>query len=99
VNDEPMPVLDEDNEHPETGHRNLPLDDVESHDTTLGDTSVTDLIHNASSYVSMRRSVDIASLETSGDSHESHSKLLPAHARQAFEVPLKEAPPYFEVVV
>ncbi|OAX36909.1 hypothetical protein K503DRAFT_784020 [Rhizopogon vinicolor AM-OR11-026] len=95
-----MPILEEEEEHPETRgtHRNPSLDGLESHNATLADNSTTNLIYNASGDFSMRRSVDIASLDTSGDSHGSHSELLPPHARQASEVPLEEAPPYFEVV-
>lgn len=95
---EPMPVLEEYDEHPEVGDRNLPLDDLESHGTTLADNSTTNLIYSASGDVLTRRSADVASVDTSGHSHGSHSELLIAHSRQASDVPLGEAPPYFEVV-
>ncbi|KAG2126604.1 hypothetical protein DEU56DRAFT_758850 [Suillus clintonianus] len=95
---DPMATLEEDDdEHPETRgtHRGL---DLESHGTTLADNSATDLMYNAPGDVSVRRSVDVASVGTSHHSQESHSELLPLHTTQTSEDPRGEAPPYFEVV-
>lgn len=94
---DPMPVLEEDDEHPETRGTHHDLD-LESHGTTLADNSATNLIYNASVDVAMRRSVDVASVGTSHHSQESHSELLPLHTTQTYEDPRGEAPPYFEVV-
>ncbi|KAG1752170.1 hypothetical protein EDB19DRAFT_1672313 [Suillus lakei] len=94
---DPMPMLEEDDEeHPETRGTHHGLD-PESHGTTLADNSATDLIYNASSDVSMRRSVDAASVGTSHHSQESHSELLPLHTQTSEDL-RGEAPPYFEVV-
>ncbi|KAG1802043.1 uncharacterized protein HD556DRAFT_1524123 [Suillus plorans] len=92
-----MPILEEDEEHPETGgtHRGL---DLESHGTIQADSSATNLIYNVSGDVSMRRSIDAGSLGTSHHSQGSHSELLPLHTTQTSEDPRGEAPPYFEVV-
>ncbi|KAG0704155.1 hypothetical protein DFH29DRAFT_393276 [Suillus ampliporus] len=93
---EPLPMLEEDDEHIETGEE-YHNPDLESHGTTLADNFATNLMYNASGDVSMRRSVDAASVGTSGHSHESHSELLPSHYTQPPEIPQGEAPPYFEV--
>ncbi|KAG1737509.1 uncharacterized protein EDB91DRAFT_480441 [Suillus paluster] len=94
---DPLPILEEDDEHLEArGAQRNP--DLESHGTSLADNSPPNLTYNAPGDVSVRRSVDVASVGTSGHSHESHSELLPSHATQAFEDPRGEAPPYFEVV-
>lgn len=95
---DPMPILEESDEHLEIGetHHNLPLDGFESHDTTLGDNSTANLMYNPSGDISMRRSIDVASVDSSG--HGSHSELLLLHSRQASDAPLGEAPPYFEVI-
>jgi hypothetical protein len=103
MEDEPhdsLPVLEEDDEHFETGdtHHNPPLERLESHDTTLAENSTANLMYNASGDIPIRRSVDVASVDTSGHSHESHSELLLSHSRQTSEIPLEEAPPYFEAV-
>lgn len=92
-----MQITEEDDGHPETrgGLRSL---DLESHGITQADNSATDLMYNASGDVTMRRSVDVASVGTSHHSQESHSELLPLHTTQTSEDPRGEAPPYFEVV-
>lgn len=94
---DPMSILEEDDEQPETRgtHRVL---DLESHGTTQADDSATNLIYNVSGDVPMRRSVDVVSVGTSHHSQESHSELLPLHTTQTSEDPRGEAPPYFEVV-
>lgn len=93
---DPMPILEEGDEHLEISeaHRDLPLDDFESHDT--GDNSTTNFMYNPSGDLSMRRSIDVASVDSSD--HGSHSDLLLLHSRQASDAPLGEAPPYFEVI-
>lgn len=91
---DPMPILEEDDEHPETGGGL----DLESHGTTQADSSATNLIYNVAGDVPMRRSIDVASLGTSHHSQGSHSELLPLHTTQTSEDPRGEAPPYFEVV-
>ncbi|KAG1873049.1 hypothetical protein DFJ58DRAFT_836862 [Suillus subalutaceus] len=92
-----LPEEEDDDEHPESrgAHRSL---DLESHGITQADNSSTNLIYNAPVDVTMRRSVDVASVSTSHDSQESHSGLLPLHTTQTSEDPRGEAPPYFEVV-
>jgi hypothetical protein len=73
-----MQITEEDDGHPETrgGLRSL---DLESHGITQADNSATDLMYNASGDVTMRRSVDVASVGTSHHSQESYSELLPLH--------------------
>ncbi|KAG2358182.1 hypothetical protein BDR07DRAFT_1612072 [Suillus spraguei] len=94
---DPMQILEEEDEHPETRgtHRSL---DLESRGTTQVDNSATNLVYNVSGDMPVRRSVDAASVGTSHHSHESRSELLPLHTTQTSEDPRGEAPPYFEVV-
>lgn len=94
---DPMSMLEEEDEHPETRgtHRGL---DLESHGITQADDSATNLIYNVSGDMPMRRSVDVVSVGTSHHSQESHSELLPLHTTQTSEDPRGEAPSYFEVV-
>ncbi|KAG2064183.1 hypothetical protein BDR04DRAFT_1110511 [Suillus decipiens] len=96
---DPMQILEEEDDHPETRgtHRIL---DLESRGTTQVDNSATNLVYNVSGDMPVRRSVDAASVGTSHHSQESRSELLPLHTTQTStsEDPRGEAPPYFEVV-
>lgn len=94
---DPMSIMEEDDEHPETRGTHHGLD-LESHGTAQADDSATNLIYNVSGDMPMRRSVDVVSVGTSHHSQESHSELLPLHTTQTSEDPRGEAPPYFEVV-